>query len=151
VTYKGRRKPLPVELGKRGAAAYIGVTVAEFTKLHDRGLINYYITLENRIRYPVDFLNDYLRSIGKTPPVETNEPSAETKAKEQSENQISPLVPIREVSRLLHVDENTIRRWSDKGILKAYRIGPRGDRRFRSEDIEALRSHGNNKKSQEQK
>ena len=40
-----------------------------------------------------------------------------------------------DVSRLLNVHMNTVRRWSNRGILKAYRIGPRGDRRFRQEDI----------------
>ena len=40
-----------------------------------------------------------------------------------------------EVSYILNLHINTIRRWSDKGILKAYRVGPRGDRRFSQEDI----------------
>jgi excisionase family DNA binding protein len=40
-----------------------------------------------------------------------------------------------EVSRLLHIHINTVRRWSDNGTLKAYRIGPRGDRRFDKDDI----------------
>ena len=52
--------------------------------------------------------------------------------------QISTMLTVREVSRLLHVHSNTLRRWSDLGIIKAYRIGPRGDRRFRPEDIAVL-------------
>jgi len=40
-----------------------------------------------------------------------------------------------DVARLLNVHINTLRRWSNKGIIKMYRIGPRGDRRFRREDI----------------
>jgi excisionase family DNA binding protein len=48
------------------------------------------------------------------------------------------MLTVREVSQLLHVHSNTLRRWSDQGILKAYRIGPRGDRRFRAEDIAVL-------------
>ncbi len=52
--------------------------------------------------------------------------------------QISTMLTVREVSRLLHVHSNTLRRWSDHGIIKAYRIGPRGDRRFRPEDIAVL-------------
>ena len=39
------------------------------------------------------------------------------------------------VARMLHLHINTVRRWSDKGILKPYRIGPRGDRRFMRDDI----------------
>ncbi len=55
-----------------------------------------------------------------------------------SNRQISTMLTVREVSRLLHVHSNTLRRWSDQGIIKAYRIGPRGDRRFRPEDIAVL-------------
>ncbi len=44
------------------------------------------------------------------------------------------LVP-REVAELLNVHINTVRRWSNCGILKASRIGPRGDRRFKYEDV----------------
>lgn len=39
------------------------------------------------------------------------------------------------VANMLHLHINTVRRWSDKGILKPYRIGPRGDRRFMRDDI----------------
>jgi len=52
--------------------------------------------------------------------------------------QMSTMLTVREVSRLLHIHSNTLRRWSDQGIIKAYRIGPRGDRRFRPEDIAVL-------------
>lgn len=49
--------------------------------------------------------------------------------------EISPMLTTSEVAHLLNVHINTVRRWSNQGILKAYRIGSRGDRRFRSEDI----------------
>ena len=45
------------------------------------------------------------------------------------------MLTIGEVARLLHAHKNTIRRWSDRGIIQAYRIGPRGDRRFSEDDI----------------
>jgi len=48
------------------------------------------------------------------------------------------MLTIRQVSQLLHVHSNTLRRWTEQGIIKAYRIGPRGDRRFRAEDIAVL-------------
>ncbi len=48
------------------------------------------------------------------------------------------MLTVREVSQILHVHSNTLRRWSDQGIIKAYRIGPRGDRRFKQEDIAQL-------------
>ena len=51
------------------------------------------------------------------------------------ETRISQMLTVREVARLLHIHHNTVRRWSDQGIIKAYRISQRGDRRFRREDI----------------
>jgi len=53
-------------------------------------------------------------------------------------NQESGMLTLRETGRLLNVHPNTVRRWSDHGIIKSYRIGPRGDRRFKWEDIVAL-------------
>jgi len=44
----------------------------------------------------------------------------------------------REVAQLLNLHINTVRRWSNLGRLKAYRINSRGDRRFRREDVDAL-------------
>jgi len=41
-----------------------------------------------------------------------------------------------ELARLLNVHINTVRRWSNRGILKVYRVGPRGDRRFSREDVD---------------
>ena len=48
------------------------------------------------------------------------------------------LLTARQVARLLNVHVNTVRRWNDRGILKAYRIGPRGDRRFNRDDVEVF-------------
>ena len=48
---------------------------------------------------------------------------------------INPMLTIGDVARLLNVHINTVRRWSNQGILKTYRIGSRGDRRFEREDI----------------
>lgn len=45
------------------------------------------------------------------------------------------LLTVREVAELLHIHNNTVRRWSDEGLLKSYRISRRGDRRFKKEDI----------------
>ena len=42
----------------------------------------------------------------------------------------------RDVALLLGIHANTVRRWSEKGILIGYRICGRGDRRFRREDID---------------
>ena len=40
-----------------------------------------------------------------------------------------------DVANLLNLHVNTVRRWNNEGILKAYRMGPRGDRRFQREDV----------------
>jgi excisionase family DNA binding protein len=45
------------------------------------------------------------------------------------------LLTIREASQLVDVPPNTLRRWGDRGLLAAYRIGPRGDRRFSYKEI----------------
>ena len=41
-----------------------------------------------------------------------------------------------DVADYLNIHVNTVRRWHDQGYLRGYRIGSRGDRRFRMEDIE---------------
>jgi excisionase family DNA binding protein len=46
------------------------------------------------------------------------------------------MLKVNEVAQLLNVHINTVRRWSNQNILKAYRVGPRGDRRFKLEDIQ---------------
>jgi excisionase family DNA binding protein len=51
------------------------------------------------------------------------------------DNEIMPMLTVKDVSRLLNIHVNTVRRWSDRDIIRAYRITRRGDRRFRSEDI----------------
>ena len=48
------------------------------------------------------------------------------------------LLTVSGVARLLNVHINTVRRWADKGILKAYRIGSRRDRRFKRENVDSL-------------
>jgi excisionase family DNA binding protein len=58
-------------------------------------------------------------------------------------NDINSMLTISEVAHLLNVHINTIRRWSNQGILKSYRIGSRGDRRFRQEDIDSFLVEGN--------
>ena len=45
------------------------------------------------------------------------------------------LMTVREVAKLLSVHTNTVRRWSNRGILRGYRISTRGDRRFPRESI----------------
>ena len=53
-------------------------------------------------------------------------------------NEMEPMLTVRELSRMLYVHPNTLRRWSDQGIIKAVRLNSRGDRRFRRRDIESF-------------
>ena len=46
------------------------------------------------------------------------------------------ILTVTGAAQLLGVHPNTVRRWSEKGILKSYRIGSRRDRRFRREDVD---------------
>ena len=46
------------------------------------------------------------------------------------------MLTVSEVAEILHVHPNTVRAWSDSGLLKAYRVGYRHDRRFRLKDID---------------
>jgi excisionase family DNA binding protein len=52
------------------------------------------------------------------------------------------LMKANEVAELLNVHINTVRRWSNQGLIKAQRIGPRGDRRFDREEIENFLNGG---------
>jgi len=51
-------------------------------------------------------------------------------------NHPDTMLTASELAELLNVHINTVRRWSNRGVLKAYRVGPRGDRRFRREDVD---------------
>jgi len=40
-----------------------------------------------------------------------------------------------EVANFLCLHPNTVRKWADRGLLRAVRLGPRRDRRFPPEEI----------------
>lgn len=48
------------------------------------------------------------------------------------------LLTTSEVAKLLHVHPNTIRRWHSKGMIRAFRVGPRRDRRFERGVVEQV-------------
>ena len=52
---------------------------------------------------------------------------------------MAQLMQVRQVARTLGVHENTVRRWEERGLLHAVRL-PSGVRRFRPEDVEAIRA-----------
>ncbi len=45
------------------------------------------------------------------------------------------MLTVSEAALMLSAHPNSVRRWADMGLLPAYRIGQRGDRRFKMEDI----------------
>ena len=57
---------------------------------------------------------------------------------QRTEQQPSELLTVSQAARSLGVHPNTVRKWSKQGLLKPYRVGPRGDRRFRRSDVEQL-------------
>ena len=58
---------------------------------------------------------------------------------------IDRMLTTSEVAKILDVHINTVRRWSNQGSLASYRVGSRGDRRFRRSDVDNL-LNGNIKK-----
>ena len=52
-----------------------------------------------------------------------------------AESRLSHMLTVGEAARILHIHHNTLRRWSDQGLIRSYRINGRGDRRFNYEDI----------------
>jgi len=50
----------------------------------------------------------------------------------------SRMLTTSELAHLLHVHPNTVRHWANKGLLPAYRLGTRRDRRFKREDMDSF-------------
>ena len=46
-----------------------------------------------------------------------------------------PLMTIKDVSKFLKVNETSIRRWTNMGRLKCYRVGNKKERRFDKKDV----------------
>jgi len=51
---------------------------------------------------------------------------------------LARMLTVQEVAAVLNVHPDTVRHWSDSGLLRSYRIGHRGDRRFRWEDVDSF-------------
>ena len=48
----------------------------------------------------------------------------------------SGMLTITEVAGLLHAHPNSVRRWVRQGLIQCYRVGTRGDRRFKAEHVD---------------
>ncbi len=63
----------------------------------------------------------------------------ETKTKRRPDrSDLDSFLTISQVADLLNVHVNTVRRWDSRGMLTTYRIGPRGDRRFKRSDVNSI-------------
>ena len=56
----------------------------------------------------------------------------------KTKNELQKLLTIRQASEVLNVHVETLRRWDRSGKLKAIRVNDRGDRRYKSEDLEKM-------------
>jgi diguanylate cyclase (GGDEF)-like protein/excisionase family DNA binding protein len=52
------------------------------------------------------------------------------------------LITVAQAAAILGVHPNTVRAWTESGRLTAWRINPRGDRRYRRADVERLLAEG---------
>ena len=52
------------------------------------------------------------------------------------------MLTLAEVAKLLRVHPNWIRRWTNLGLLKCYRVGVWGDRRFADDELDEFLEHG---------
>lgn len=67
--------------------------------------------------------------------MDTYQKREQARIRRESIEAIGTFLSLSEASRVLHVHENTLKRWGKLGMIKVYRIGPRRDRRFKEEDI----------------
>lgn len=56
----------------------------------------------------------------------------------KKKNDIPELLTLQEARILLKKHPNTLRKWDKLGVLKAVRMGPRGDRMYKKEDLMKL-------------
>jgi len=66
------------------------------------------------------------------------------------EEKPSQMLTVSEVASILHVHPNTLRNWCDQGLIRAHHFGPRGDRRFKVEDVYDFLEASRNKHQREE-
>jgi excisionase family DNA binding protein len=52
------------------------------------------------------------------------------------------ILTLSQAAELLNCHPNTLRNWEEQGFIKCFRLGPRGDRRFRKKDLLKLLKSG---------
>jgi predicted site-specific integrase-resolvase len=50
-------------------------------------------------------------------------------------SRMNGLLTLAEVSQILNVDVNTLKQWTDKGVIRAQLSGKNGNIKFRAEDV----------------
>ncbi len=119
----GRRSPLTIS----EASQYVGIHRNTLRRWSAVGLVRVYrIGSRGDRRYKIGDLNALVA--GLTRLVDISHDGIAGKS----------FWTIGEASRHLDVHANTLRRWTDAGLVKAYRIGPGRRRMFTREDIGAL-------------
>ncbi|MBU0613550.1 type I restriction-modification system subunit M [Patescibacteria group bacterium] len=56
----------------------------------------------------------------------------------EKNNKESRLLSIGQVSKIFGIHQDTLRNWEKRGLITPLRVGPRGDRKYRPEDIERI-------------
>ena len=59
----------------------------------------------------------------------------------QRSKELTSLLTLKQASELLNCHPNTLCAWDKSGYLKAIRIGKRGDRRYKKEQIMEVLNH----------
>ena len=70
--------------------------------------------------------------------IATDKPRKPRTKKKPDPSNLDALLTAREAAELLNVHINTVRRWSNSGLLETYCMGTRGDRRFKRRDIDSF-------------
>jgi len=73
-----------------------------------------------------------ISTIGKT---KTSKERAQVMEERIKQAQLESLITARQVAEFLQVSVSTVGRWSRQGAIKFYRVGGRGDMRYRVEDV----------------
>jgi predicted site-specific integrase-resolvase len=50
-----------------------------------------------------------------------------------NDEHMDDMLTVREVAQFFHIHPNTLKCWSNNGRIRAYRITPQGDRRYKRE------------------
>lgn len=62
----------------------------------------------------------------------------ETSVRRQYNMELDSILTIKEASRILNVNINTLRKWGDRGIVHPLRVGLRRERKYLRSDIATL-------------